>query len=215
MLFSSTLSVNYSFAESDEIQEENKLENSENIRKDRLWTILTEKVVNGKLEVHRYALPTDLSEEDIHRELSFDGKTTGWAYVNYKAYHSGIVLFDGKASKVGENLWKISSNNILNFRESQFDLEFNGKFNDSDKEIQETALDEELSFKIIFTGKLAETNQEDVLYLSFAILGLKNTTVLQNGNYLPTGIISDISEKGIESNQGFGNSGLNSLHYFL
>jgi hypothetical protein len=204
MLFSSTLSVSYSFAESEEIQKEKiKIENSENIRKERLWTILTEKVVDGKLEVQHYALPTDLSVEDIRSELSFDGKTTGWAYVNYKAYHSGIVLFDGKASKVGENLWRISSNDIVNFRESQFNLELNGKSNDSDKEI--LALDEDLNFRIIFTGKLAETNQEDVLSLSFTILGLKNTTMVQNLNFLPIGI-NDISEKGIDSKLVFGNS---------
>mgnify|MGYP000288901228 CR=1 FL=1 len=207
MLFSSTLSVNYSFAESEEIQEEkSKIENSENIRKERLWTILTEKVVNGKLEVQHYALPTDLSEEDIQRELSLDRKTSGWAYVNYKVYHSGIVLFDGKASKVGENLWKISSNNTLNFRESQFDLELNVKSNDSDKGIQEIALDKDLNVRIIFTGKLAETNQEDVLALSFTILGLKNTSMVQNLDFLVIGVLGDISEKGIDSNQGFENS---------
>ncbi|AJW69737.1 hypothetical protein [Nitrosopumilus adriaticus] len=213
MLFSSTLSVNYSFAESEENQEEkSKLENSENIRKDRLWTILTEKVVNGKLEVQQYALPSNISEEDMHRELSLDGQTTGWAYVNYKAYHSGIILFDGKASKVGENLWKISSNDILNFRESQFNFESNGE---SNKVIQESAFDEELNFRIIFTGKLAETNQ-DVLSLYFTILGLKNTTTVQNLNFLPIGIMSDFSEKVVHSNQGFGNSVFaNNHHYFL
>ncbi len=214
MLFSSTLSVNYSFAESEEIQKEkNNLENSEKIRKDRLWTILTEKVVNGKLEVQHYALPSNISEEDMHRELSLDGQTTGWAYVNYKGYHSGIVLFDGKASKVGENLWEISSNDILNFRENQFDSQLNGV---SNKVIQESALDEELNFRIIFTGKLAETNQEDVLSLYFTILGLKNTTTVQNLNFLPIGIMSDFSEKVIDSNQGFENSVLaNNHHYFL
>lgn len=214
MLFSSTFSVNYSFAESEEIQEEkSKLENSENIRKDRLWTILTEKVVNGKLEVQHYALPSNISEEDMHRELSLDGQTTGWAYVNYKVYHSGIVLFDGKASKVGENLWEISSNDILNFRESQLDSQLNGV---SNKVIQESALDKELNFRIIFTGKLAETNQEDVLSLYFTILGLKNTTTVQNLNFLPIGIMGDFSEKVIDSNQGFENSVLtNNHHYFL
>ena len=211
MLFSSTLSVNYSFAESEEIQEEkSKLEN---IRKDRLWTILTEKVVNGKLEVQHYTLPSNISEEDMHRELSLDGQTTGWAYVNYKVYHSGIVLFDGKASKVGENLWEISSNDILNFRESQFDLQLNVE---SNKIIQESVLDKELNFRIIFTGKLVETNQEDVLSLYFTILGLKNTTTVQNLNFLPIVIMSDFSEKVIDSNQEFENSVLtNNHHYFL
>lgn len=207
MLFSSTLSVNYSFAESEEIQEEkSKLENLENIKRERLWTILTEKVVNGKLEVQHYALPTNLSEEDVYRELTADGKTAGWAYVNYKAYHSGIVLFDGKASKIGENLWEISSNDILNFKESQFDLELIGKSYDSDKVIHGTALDKELNFKIIFTGKLAETNQEDVLSLSFTILGLKNSSIVQNLDFLSIGLIDDISEKRTDSYQGIGNS---------
>ncbi len=206
MLFSSTLSVNYSFAESKEIQEgKNKLENSENIKKERLWTILTEKVVNGKLKVQHYALPTNLSEEDMHRELTLDGKTTGWAYVNYKAYHSGIVLFDGKASKLGENLWEISSNDISNFRENQFDLELIGKSNDSVKVIQETALDKELNFRIIFTGKLAETNQEDVISLSFTILGL-NSSIVQNLDFLSIEVFDDISEKRTDSYQGIGNS---------
>ncbi len=64
----------------------------------------TEKVVDGKLQVHHCVLPENVSEIGLKRMLSFDGQMS-WAYVNYKAYQSGIVLFDGKASKMGENLW--------------------------------------------------------------------------------------------------------------
>ncbi|MDH3312618.1 MAG: hypothetical protein OEM28_05645 [Nitrosopumilus sp.] len=64
MLLASTLSVNYSFAESQESQEE-KIKISKNVKKDRLWTILTEKVIDGKLKLQHYVLPTDVSEEDM------------------------------------------------------------------------------------------------------------------------------------------------------
>lgn len=58
-----------------------------------LRAILTEKVVNGKLEVLQYSLPEDISKKDMQRMLSFDGETSGWAYVNYKAYQSGNCPF--------------------------------------------------------------------------------------------------------------------------
>jgi len=40
--------------------------------------------------------------------LSIEDEILGWAYVHYKTYHAGIILFDGKATKVGENMWQIS-----------------------------------------------------------------------------------------------------------
>ena len=55
MLGASPLSVNYSFAENDENQEQNR----------ELRGILTEKVIDGKLQVNHYALPEDLSDEDL------------------------------------------------------------------------------------------------------------------------------------------------------
>ena len=206
MLFTSTLSVNYSFAEPEDNHKENKAKIPKNTQKDRLWAILTEKVVNGKLEVQRYALPVDLSEEDLHRMVSFEGKTTGWAYVNYKAYHSGIVLFDGKASKIGENLWNISTKGIQNLGEMNYDLKLSGKSNDSDVIMSETVSDEDISFKIIFTGKLAETNQEDALSISITIFALKNSMIDQNINHVQTvGFNSNSNESG-NSNQELINS---------
>lgn len=56
-----------------------------------LRTILTEEMVDGKLIVSHYALTNELTEEDYKRKLSFDSQTS-WAYVNYDAYNSGIVL---------------------------------------------------------------------------------------------------------------------------
>ncbi len=104
MLSVSPLSITYSFADLSDYQDEkdNNPDVQKNIQNSRLRIILTEKLVNGKLEVRHYALPDDFSDYDIQRMPSFVDKTPGWAYVNYKTFHSGIVIFDGNASKVGE-----------------------------------------------------------------------------------------------------------------
>ena len=120
ILGAAPLSVTYSFAENENDQVEN--------RKHRV--IFTEKVVDGKLKVLQYALPEKFSEADLKRMLSIEGQIS-WAYVNYKMYQSGIVLFDGKVSKIDENLWKISIEDDSN---------------------------RNLSYKIVFSGKIGETD---------------------------------------------------------
>ncbi|QLH05678.1 hypothetical protein [Nitrosopumilus ureiphilus] len=205
MLFASPLSVSYSFAESQESQEE-KVKISKNVKKERLWAILTEKVVDGKLELQHYALPTDVSEEDMKRLLSFEDQTSSWIYVNYKAYNSGIVLFDGKASKVEENLWEITANGVLNLEEKEFDLELSGKSNGSHVIMHGTASDEDLSYRVIFSGKIAETDEENVFAISFVISGLKNPETEQNFKLLQIGELSTNSEKSSGFNQEFRNS---------
>ena len=97
MLSASPLSVTYTFAENEGKQVENR----------EFKAILTEKMIDGKLQVRQYVLSEEISEADLKRTLSFDDQMS-WAYVNYKAFQSGIILFDGKASKIGENLWEIS-----------------------------------------------------------------------------------------------------------
>ena len=210
MLGASPLSVTYSFAEIEDYQEE-KEKNAEmvskNTKKEGFRAILIEKVVNGKLEVQHYALPNDLSEGDMQRIPSFDGQTSGWAYVNYKTYHSGIVLFDGKASKIGENLWKISTNGVLNLGEIQFDLlELSGKFNDSHVVMHGTASDEDLSYRIIFSGKIAETGEENLFAVSFINSDLKNLDIFTYLKIFQIGKLAINSEKIIGSNQEFRNT---------
>ncbi len=149
MLGASPISVIYSFAENEKKQEEKR----------ELRVILTEKVVNGKLEVRQYTLPEEVSEGDLKRMLSFDGQLS-WAYVNYKMYQSGIVLFDGKASKIGENLWGISIEDDSNVN---------------------------LSFKIVFSGKMGETNEENEFVISFMNSVMKNPETVQNIRLLQIG----------------------------
>ena len=168
MLGASPLSVTYSFAES----ESNQVENRE------FRTILTEKVVDGKLQVRQYSLPEDFSEEDLKRMLSSDGQIS-WAYVNYKMYQSGIILFDGKVSKISENLWEISIED------------------DSNKD---------LSYKIVFSGKIAETDEENGFTISFMNSIVKNPEMAQNVKLLQIGESIINSEKSIDSKQEFRNS---------
>lgn len=209
MLGASPLSVTYSFADTGDNQEDKKGQNDpkseKSIKKERLKAILTEKVVNGKLKVQHYALPDDTTEEDMQRMLSFEGQTSGWAYVNYKAYHSGIVLFDGKASKVGENLWEISTNGVSILGERQSDLESSGKSNDSHVVMYETASDEDLSYRVVFSGKVTETDEENVIAMSFMNSGL-NPEIDQNIKFLQIGELTIKSEKSINSNQELRNS---------
>jgi hypothetical protein len=170
MLSTAQLGVTYSNAESGEnlelmeTQKDPKITNQS--QKERLGVILTEKVVNGKLEVRQFALPEDTTEKDMNRILSLEG-TSGWSYVNYKAYHSGIVLFDGKVSKVGERYWKISVHGTLDLSKGALNLHLSGKSDYSPPEIKENSSIEDLDYRVIFSGKMEESDKENVFAIAF------------------------------------------------
>ncbi|MFB5612860.1 MAG: hypothetical protein ACE5RL_06110, partial [Nitrosarchaeum sp.] len=163
--------------------------------------ILTEKMVNGKLQVQRYVLPDDTSKEDMQRMLSFEG-SIGWAYVNYKAYNAGITLFDGKAIKVGQDLWKISTDGILHLDENKFGLELSGKTNGSQVMIHGTSSDEDLSYRVIFSGKITETDNDDIFEVFFN--SGTNSEMGQNIKFLQIGDAN--FKKTVDSNQEFRNT---------
>lgn len=196
MLGASPISVNYSFAD---IETQDK---SMPDKKERLGAILTERIVDGQLQVQRYVLPDDTTKEDMQRMLSFED-TSGWAFVSYKAYNAGIILFDGKATKIGENLWEISTNGILRLGENEFNLELSGKSNGSHVKLHGIASDEDLSYKVIFSGKVGKTNDENIFVNSF--INSKNPEMGQNLKILQIGEL-DNSEKPIDSNQEYKNS---------
>jgi len=163
MLAVSPLSVTYTFGENDNNPKE-------------LRAILTEKMVDGKLKVSHYTLPDGLSEADLKRTLSIDDQIS-WAYVNYESYNTGIILFDGKASKLGENLLEILM----------------------DKDI----LDDNVSFQVIFSGKTTESNEGNMFTVSLMSFAIKNPETVQNFKLLQIGesIINSI-----DSNQEYRNS---------
>ena len=192
MLGASPITVTYSFAENGVYEPKGSSKN------EGLGVILTEEMVDGKLKVQRYALPSDTSEEDMQRMLSTE--TSGWAIMNYKAYNAGITLFDGKAVKVGQDLWEISTIGVLSLGDREFDLELSGKSNGSHVELHGTASDEDLSYKVVFSGKFSENENVFEIFFNSAV----NPEMGQNIKFLQIGATG--FEKSVDSNQEFRNS---------
>jgi len=166
MLGTSPLSVNYSFADFEETKNfSSKL------------VVLAENVVDGKLQVQYISLPDEFSDDDIQRIPSFDDKPSSWAYVNYKVFHSGIVLYDGKASKIGEDQLKISTNLL---KDSQFGLQVPEKSHVS--EISE----KELSYKVIFSGNIVNSDLESEKIIFF-VNEILFSEMVQNMKFLEFG----------------------------
>ncbi len=191
MLLTAPLGVSYSYAENEENLEFEEIQYDpmlpENSHLDGIRTFLTEKVVNGKLEVMEFVLPKDTTNEDMKRILSLEG-TSGWSYINSQAYHSGIVLFDGNASRAGDKYWKISVNGTLNLFKGELDHNLGGKSNNSATEISENSFNENLDYKVIFSGKMIEYDEESEFAITFMNSALKNpetnmdVKLLQIGN---------------------------------
>jgi len=191
MLSTAPLGVSYSYAETEENLEFEEIQYDiqipENSHLDGIRTILTEKVVNGKLQVMEFVLPKDTTDEDLKRILSLEG-TSSWSYIKSQAYHSGIVLFDGNASRAGDKYWKISVNGTLNLFKGELDHNLGGKSNNSATEISENSFNENLDYKVIFSGKMIEYDEESEFAITFMNSALKNpetnmdVKLLQLGN---------------------------------
>ncbi len=191
MLSTAPLGVSYSYAETEENLEFEEIQYDiqipENSHLDGIRTILTEKVVNGKLQVMEFVLPKDTTDEDLKRILSLEG-TSSWSYIKSQAYHSGIVLFDGNASRAEDKYWKISVNGTLNLFKGELDHNLGEKSNNSATEISENSFNENLDYKVIFSGKMIEYDEESEFAITFMNSALKNpetnmdVKLLQLGN---------------------------------
>ena len=194
MLGISPMTVTYSFSEEDDTE----FQKSDNLdKKVSKWEmiILTEKVVDGKLELSRYAVPYDISHEELEGKLLAEGKTS-WTYVSHKGYQAGIVLFNGKASKIDDDLWKITSDEVLTPVIDELQPEFGMSLNKSGQK-------NELGYKIIFSGKMVESYIDSNFLISLMNSGLNNSEFEQNVKIEQTvkGIPS--LDKPIEQNQKF------------
>ncbi len=209
MLSTSPLAVTYSYAESKEnLEPVGTLEEPKSTTippEERLGAILTEKVVNGKLEVKQFSLPEDTTKEDMNRILSLEG-TSGWSYVNSKIYHSGIVLFDGKASKAGENYWKISVNGTLNPFKGELDLELIEKSNAPNLGIIDNTSNGDFDYQVIFSGKVIESDEENVFTIAFMNSALKNPEISLDIKLLQFGNPTLDTVNSIDCNQKVRNS---------
>ena len=186
MLSTAPLAVTYSYAENEEKSVPKTLQKdpkSYNKSQERLGVILTEKVIDGNLEVNEVVLPENTTESDMNKILSLEG-TSGWSYIDYTGYHSGIVIFDGKASESGEKHWKISVNGKLNLSTGELDLELIGKSNSSNPNTTDLSK-ENLGYRVIFSGKMIESGDNDAF--AFMNSAQKNSETNPETKILPFG----------------------------
>lgn len=186
MLSTAPLAVTYSYAENEDNSEPKiqKNPNSTNKSQERLESILTEKVVDRNFEIKEVMLPENTTKGDMNRILSLGG-TSGWSYIDYIGYHSGIVIFDGKASKAGEKHWKISVNGKLNLSTGELDLELVGKSNISNPKTTEDLSNENLGYRVIFSGKMIESGEKNEFAYAFMNSTQKNSEINPEIKNLP------------------------------
>lgn len=187
MLSTAPLAVTYSYAENEEKSVPKTLQKDPKSYKsqERLGVILTEKVVDGNLEVNEVVLPENTTESDMNKILSSEG-TSGWSYIDYTGYHSGIVIFDGKASESGEKHWKISVNGKLNLSTGELGLELIGKSNSNPKTTEDLSK-ENLGYRVIFSGKMIESGEKDEFAFAFMNSTQKNSETNPDTKILPFG----------------------------
>ena len=79
-----------------------RTKNSKVKKREASRTILLKKWLDGKLEVRQYSCPDDITEEGYAKNaIKLMARHQDGPMSTNKAYQSGIVLFDGKASKLG------------------------------------------------------------------------------------------------------------------
>ncbi len=208
MLSTASLGVSYSYAESEENIdfEEIQYDLPENSPSVEIRTILTERVVNGELEVMELVLPNDTTDEDLKRILSLED-TSGWSYMKHQSYQSGIVLFDGKVSKDGEKYWKISVDGTLDLSNGKLDLKLSSKSNSAASKLSDNPSKENLDYRVVFSGKMAESDKENVFAYAFMNSG-QNHEMNQNFKLLQYGNFTSEQVKTPEYNQKIRTSGL-------
>ncbi len=150
MLAASPLAVTY--AEADEM--DSGLVESIST-KQRVSAILTEQIIDGKLQVKHFEISGDASSDEISQTLMIEGKTHGWTNVKGKAYNSGIVLFDGKAIKISDRNWRLSVQGTMELEGRNLDLDLVGRAHGSNVITHGTTTNDDLEFRIILTGDIA------------------------------------------------------------
>ena len=101
-------------------------------------------------------------------------------------------------------MWRISTDGVLTLGERQFDLELSGRSNGSHVVLHENASGEDLNYRVIFSGKIVDTTEQDVYAISFMNSGLKSPEMGQNIKIFQFGEITISSEN--NSTQEFRNS---------
>ena len=189
MLATSPMSVAYSQAEethftNDEVTSELAKSPKSAINPNK--GIVSEEIIDGKLKMKYHQFNHDTSLDDLQKFM-LEGKTNGWAYVNGKAYESGIVLYNGKVAQIDEKTWNVSTKGILDLDGKSLNLELEGKIHGSDVFLKGTASNDEFNYKVIFTGKIVKSNKSGIFGLSFMNAEIKDPETGQTIRILQVG----------------------------
>jgi hypothetical protein len=188
MLAASPLAVTYVQADVDIDGDSTE---SKSVVKERVRAILAERVVDGELQVRHFEISEDVSSDEIRQTLMFDGETHGWAYVNGKAYNSGIVLFNGKAIKISDHSWKLSAQGTIDVGGRNLDLDLSGRIHGHNMIMHGTTINDELQYRIILTGNIAQS-KDDTFAIAFIHADLKNA---ENGETIKLFQLGQITVK--------------------
>jgi hypothetical protein len=103
------------------------------------------------------------------------GGTSGWSYIDYKGYKSGIIIFDGKSSEDRAKYWGLSVSGTLNLSKGELNLELVGKSNNSSSDITENSPKMDLDYRVIFSGNMTETGEKNQFIIAFLNSTLENS----------------------------------------
>ena len=177
MLATSPLSLSYSFAE-DSVKSEQKISKSTN-KEQNFGAIITGKIVDKKPQVKRVTLLEDLSKGNM-RINSVEG-VLSWAYINQKSYQSGIIIYDGNAVKTDQKLGEIQIK-MIHADAVTINLNLIDKTNNPHSFLHRIMEDNDLIYRIIFSGKMIEAGSETFAII-FSNYGLKNPEII---HYIPS-----------------------------
>jgi len=175
MLATSPLGVNFTQAEEIDQSEDSasELTKSPNLAKKLGKGVISERIVDGKLNLQYHNFNDNTSFDDLQKFM-MEGETNGWAYVSGKAFKSGIVLYNGKVAKVDDKSWQVTTEGTLDLGGRTLDMELSGKVRGSHMVLHGTASNDELNYRVVFSGKVVETDENGFFALSFMKADLKD-----------------------------------------
>ena len=138
---------------------------------------------------------------DIQRipNLTFEGKTNGWALVNGQAHPAGLTL-DGKAIFNEERgVWHVKSDSALSVGDRDAKVELKGKVTDNKLRLFGTGvLNDGTEFKIILRGHYAPIANSDGDFAVAFKTAIVSTTNTDESIRIPLALVGQVETEIIE-----------------
>lgn len=159
---------------------------------------LREKIKSERAELKQ------LRTDERRATIAFTGQTDGWVLIGGIASKASISLKEGKAAKVGDHLWRISTNGTITAGSKNYDVHLKGKVEGNKRygaivSLHGTAMIGGEEHRIALSGYVAPTSIEKTFALAFTNLGYKG----EEYHFIQVGqvTISPIVSGDVSSNQ--------------